>query len=428
MVHSALYLAPFLAASAHAALNDWTKPCFSGSCSYDLPAQDGAASGSLTIWGSENLLTDITPAAGWAILDCSPSATNQTIRLVCEDEGAGCDHLFKQTGAEGKIVRLPEACGANAFARVAKSYDAKDQSLPASFAKLRRRDGKQPTVRALDLDTEFASMDPSTAGSVGFAIQGLNRPGFASKPISTPSLRARRSPHTARQIGDIFEDAGGLFEVVFDEISQGFEIDETINVPPIELDEEFNLIDVSVGCAENGVGAGITVDIAAKGTVSADIGVIAVGTVVPPVLTKFNTVTRLNSDVVGTVTLGGSVTGAIDTGEITLFEIGIPGLNFPGIFQLGPAFQINTLLGASLEAQATVAIDLNFKATDALIVFPADAAQESASELDVGDTNFDLAVSPGVKVTGTIEAHLIPTVRLPLVSSSLPSSILIFPR
>lgn len=149
---------------------------------------------------------------------------------------------------------------------------------------------------------------PSSAGSVGFAIQGLNRPGFASKPISTPSLRARRSPHTARQIGDIFEDAGGLFEVVFDEISQGFEIDETINVPPIELDEEFNLIDVSVGCAENGVGAGITVDIAAKGTVSADIGVIAVGTVVPPVLTKFNTVTRLNSDVVGTVTLGGSVT------------------------------------------------------------------------------------------------------------------------
>lgn len=57
------------------------------------------------------------------------------------------------------------------------------------------------------------------------------------------------------------------------------------------------------------------------------------------------------------------------------------------IFQLGPAFQINTLLGASLEAQATVAIDLNFKATDALIVFPADAAQESASELDVGDTS-----------------------------------------
>jgi len=45
------------------------------------------------------------------MLDCDPHALAQNVRLVCQSDDtttAGCDHLFDQIGAVGKIVRLPE--------------------------------------------------------------------------------------------------------------------------------------------------------------------------------------------------------------------------------------------------------------------------------------------------------------------------------
>jgi hypothetical protein len=65
-------------------------------------------------WGSDNAISDITPAAGWEIIDCSPDALQQDIRLVCKDDSsANCAHLYGGTttnnnGAVGKVVRLFE--------------------------------------------------------------------------------------------------------------------------------------------------------------------------------------------------------------------------------------------------------------------------------------------------------------------------------
>ncbi|KAJ7750986.1 hypothetical protein DFH07DRAFT_700873, partial [Mycena maculata] len=88
-------------------------------------------------WGSENAITDITPAADWQILGCNSTALSQNIRLVCtsdpSDPSSLCAHLYQNTGAVNKIVRLPENCGASAFARVAKAWVPADQSIPASI-------------------------------------------------------------------------------------------------------------------------------------------------------------------------------------------------------------------------------------------------------------------------------------------------------
>ena len=56
-------------------------------------------------------MSDLTPAAGWVILDCDPNALDQEIRLVCEtdDEESGCNHVFEHHGPVDKIVRLPES-------------------------------------------------------------------------------------------------------------------------------------------------------------------------------------------------------------------------------------------------------------------------------------------------------------------------------
>ena len=47
-------------------------------------------------------------------------------------------------------------CGKGPFARVARAWTPEDQSIPNPVvARLRRRDGTIPTVRALSLDTQF---------------------------------------------------------------------------------------------------------------------------------------------------------------------------------------------------------------------------------------------------------------------------------
>jgi hypothetical protein len=175
------------------AANDWSKPCFDGECWYDLP-ESSAVSGSLRIvsalrpdnvafshffnqWGSSDAISDITPIAGFTILDCDKSAMAQDVRLVCHD-ASGCPHLAQSIGAVGKLIRLPESvlvlylsaafdhvlnetfcqCGASSFARITKNWVHKDQTLPVELARrLYRRDGVLPEVIGLSIDIDFSA-------------------------------------------------------------------------------------------------------------------------------------------------------------------------------------------------------------------------------------------------------------------------------
>lgn len=67
---------------------------------------------SLQFSSNPHAMADITPAAGWVVLDCDPHALVQDIRLVCKGddaEGAGCNHLFNGVDPVDKYVRLPES-------------------------------------------------------------------------------------------------------------------------------------------------------------------------------------------------------------------------------------------------------------------------------------------------------------------------------
>lgn len=57
--------------------------------------------------GSPDAISDITPVAGWWIIGCDPQAEAQDIRIVCIHADR-CGHLFRNLGAQGKLVRLPE--------------------------------------------------------------------------------------------------------------------------------------------------------------------------------------------------------------------------------------------------------------------------------------------------------------------------------
>ncbi|GLB41232.1 hypothetical protein LshimejAT787_0904470 [Lyophyllum shimeji] len=413
MMHSMLALLVTLATAAHA-LNDWSKPCLSGVCSYDIPHSAGSSSGSLKIWGSKDAISDITTAAGWEILGCSTDKLSQDIRLVCtsdDPKAAGCSHLYESAGAEGKIVRLPESCGKNAFARVARAWIPEDQSIPASVAgKIVRRDGKQPQVKALSLDTKFDAIDTSKTGPVNFALKGANIKGAAGDiDTSTvlPSRRSRIYGNTERGLFDFVGDAVDAIKNLND-----FNVDKSQALKPLTVDKNFNLLSKQLSCPP--ITASLKIDVDAKANAVATVGVAASGTIVPPKVDDFAIITSLTGDLDGSVTMVATASCTLDSGKVKIFEVGVPGLDFPGVLTIGPTFEVNAQASAQLDLQADLTVGLNYHVEKAQLIFPPDSkkAQAAGDAFSVGDTPLKLSLSPSVKATGTVSAHLIPSINL----------------
>ncbi|KAF5356431.1 hypothetical protein D9758_009519 [Tetrapyrgos nigripes] len=412
--------------------NDWSVPCLNGTCEYDLPSTSGA-SGSLQVWGA---ISDITTAAGWEILGCSSDDLSQDIRLVCMNNSTSCDHLYENGGAEGKLVRLPENCGKSAFARVARAWVPDDQSIPSNIAaRIVRRDGSSPQVKALALDTDFSG---ASAGPVGFRVAGVNVPGVdvSAANAATPHLRRR-----------------GLFDIVSDALSSAsdatdFDINNSTQLEPFDIDKSFNLLNKSLSCG--GVDATLSVDVDAKAHVTAAVGLVASGSIFPPDVKEFALTTDFSAKLNGTLNLQGGLATSFDSPTLTLFEIGIPGLDFPGLFSIGPNFQINAQATADLSIGADLTVGLNYEIKNGHLVFPPSGSDNSSDDsgakgdqkpsnktemgmqqgmgkgamddnstssnssgdFEIQDTPLQLSLSPSVEANGSVSAHLIPTLNL----------------
>ncbi|PFH48172.1 hypothetical protein AMATHDRAFT_66125 [Amanita thiersii Skay4041] len=396
-----LFLLPIVALSVVAVRgeNDWSKPCFSGVCSYDLPSGNNLNSGTIKIWGSESAISDITTAAGWEILGCDGTTLEQDIRLVCSDSSK-CNHLFKDTGAENTIVRLPESCGKGPFARVARSWISNDQSMPSKLAsRLVRRDGSLPKVRALHLDTQFETTSKGQTLNVQFVIRAANIPGANTDiPINNSDEK--------RGFGDFL---GGLIDGI--KGLNDFDLSKSTNLPPIDINKNDTIFKESISCPP--ITAGLAVDIDAQAHAQASIGLVVKGTILPPNIDELAIVSNLAAKVNGNLTLTGDVAATIDSGKIKIFELGLPGLDFPGIFSLGPSVQLNTQAKATLDLAVGVTVGINYELKNAQIVFPPNSDPTEPS-FSLVDTPLKLSATPNVKATGTVEAHLIPSLNFGL--------------
>ncbi|KAJ7746534.1 hypothetical protein B0H14DRAFT_2406458 [Mycena olivaceomarginata] len=458
MLSSVLVIVPFLAGIN--ALNDWTVPCTSGECSYDLPAANNSATGSLKIWGSSNAITDITKAADWQIIGCDPNALQQDIRLVCmndpDDPNSKCGHLYESIGAVNKVVRLPEDCGANAFARISKAWVPDDQSIPTSVRRgLVRRSGKVPVVKALSIDTNFDAVDWSKAGPVNIAILANNVPGQANNiqvPKSRRSSRAHRRfslggaidglkdgiDNAAGSVGDAVKDAAGdvkdaatkAGDAVKDTATKAadaakdaatkaaianntVDVNKTFDLKPLTFDKTVNLINSDISCGK--VSASLQVDMDANANAQVSMTVQATGTIAPPKLTSFGVIAGMTADVAGTMTMTADVTGHVDSGKIQLEInlIAIPGFDFPGILTVGPSFTVSAQVVGDVDVVMDMTVGLNFNVDNAQLAFPPDDKNKPVSSaFSIGDTPLTLNAAPDVTATGTLTAHLIPSLNL----------------
>ncbi|KAJ6556420.1 hypothetical protein B0H19DRAFT_1262481 [Mycena capillaripes] len=433
MLSSFLVIVPFIAGIN--ALNDWTVACTSGECSYALPP-DLSKSG-----GSNNAITDITKAADWQILGCDSNALAQDIRLVClkdpDDPNSQCSHLYQEIGAVNKIVRLPEDCGASAFARVAKSWVPEDQSIPNSVRRsLLRRDGKVPVVKALSLDTNFDAVDWSKTGPVNIAIQGVNVPGVQTGDLQvTLSRRRTINPRFSLKgalgavkdglekaakdvvgvakdaVGAVKDVAGAVKDAAESVVDNSIDANKTFDLKPLTFSKHVNLINSQLDCGK--VSASLQVDMDANANAQASISVAATGTIIPPKMTKFGIVAALTANVAGTMTMNADITGHVDSGKIELVNLGVPAFDLPGIFTLGPSFTVSAQVVGDVDVVMDMQVGLNFDINNAQLTFPPDASNKPlSSAFSISDTPLTLNAAGDVTATGTLTAHLIPSLNL----------------
>ena len=374
-----------------AQLNDWTKPCLQGECSYDIPEHQG--SGSVRIWGSPDAISDITEAAGWAIVGCDAKAVKQNIRLVCLDN-AVCGHLYQSRGPVNKIVRLPESCGKNAFARIAKEWVSEDQTIPDSIAR-RLPNGKSlPKVKALTLDTDFSKIDPSQTGKVSFSLQGVTIPGFKfSNPPPKPDETKRGS------LG------------WWDDLNH-FDKNVSKDLAPIDISKDYPLFSQSFTCGTNPT---FTATIGADANVHAHaqlaIGAAASGTFVPPHFDKFGLYVGIYSATIqGIVDLKASVSGSADSGVLTLWEQSLAGLDIAGILTLGPVFKVTAQASASLNVDADVALDVSYSIENAQLFYPPSGAPASGGNAWPSGSPVHLSVTPSVAGSAAVNANITPRI------------------
>ncbi|KAF8823185.1 hypothetical protein HHX47_DHR10000375 [Lentinula edodes] len=357
------------------AVNDWNTPCFDGTCQYSLTALPGQnGSGTMQIWGSSNAISDITTAAGWEILNCSATAMAQDIRL----------------------------------------------SIPAGIsARFVRRDGENgtgsgnsslPQVQGLSLDTNFSAVDPSRYGNINIAVQGANFAGADVNGTLVSTATAKRRSGLSYNVSarDLSDFVGNAIDSI--KSLSSFNTTKTISLPPVSVDKSATLLNKDIKCGNVDINVDLGVDGKAQAQIS--LGVAAQGTIVPPDLNDFAVTVGMDAVIDGTVDLSAGVSTTFDTGKIQVVPpLGIPGLDFPGILTIGPSFDVQAEATAKLDIAADLKVGIVYNISNAQLVFP-DKNNQSGGNFGVGDTPLTLSVTPSVKSTGSLTAHLIPSLNL----------------
>jgi hypothetical protein len=246
-------------------------------------------------------------------------------------------------------------------------------------------------------------------GNVSLFIQGATIPGdsgnFTQTPPPTTPQRRSRFSHTHKR--SIFGSLKGL---------DSFSKNLSTTLPAINVNKDFTLLNANVDCsgsaggASAGISANIKSDLLAQAHAVVSIGAVANGTILPPAIKDFALFANLNADIDSTLTINGTASGSLDSGVKTVFEVGIPGLDFPGIFTLGPSFKVNAQATATLDLDIDMAVNLAYKVTNGQLIFPPNAQLPGGGNFAPSDAPLQISVSPNVQAEAKLEAHVIPTV------------------
>ncbi|KAF8588352.1 hypothetical protein K439DRAFT_1629802 [Ramaria rubella] len=425
-----------LAPACVRAVNDWSVPCVSGSCSWDTGDGKTTAYSSMAIGGPNNLISDITPAAGWNVKGCDSNWANgtQAVQMTCSglvNQTVYCGHVY-EGGAVNTIVRLPENCGKGPFARIVTAANQTD-----SIAQRASTPNSNATIKgthSLTLDYNFSQI-PTSRGKITFAVTSTNlagQPGVSKRDLNALRGRGRAgelhrrrfASSKRRSVSNFVNDAasavtsaaGSAASAIGNAVSSVNNVDQTLNsgqLTPVNFDQDVTLFDQSISCSSGDVSgsAELKIDVDGKVDATVSFGVTVVGTIVPPQLTDFTVTADLGGSTSATFNVDATAEGSFDTGSVSLFKTGLPGLSIPSVITLGPEFSINGQVTIDLKAEAKMAIVAAWDFPSIKLVFPQENGASSGDATVSGTDNpLQLSADPSVDVSGTVTAHIIPRI------------------
>jgi len=151
----------------------------------------------------------------------------------------------------------------------------------------------------------------------------------------------------------------------------------------LDVHKNFPIFDGSISCPAAGSGVGFSanahLDADVDVSVNLTIGYILSGKIFPPGITRAAFTTALEGDAQAVFNVRADAIGSFDTGLLTLYEVGLPGLDIPGIITVGPSFAIKGQAQASLDVVTEAKITAAYKLPNLQFVFPKDQGSSSAT-------------------------------------------------
>jgi hypothetical protein len=225
---------------------------------------------------------------------------------------------------------------------------------------------------------------------VNFAIAG----GSIDDPttIGAPGVRRSRGTTTGR------------------DLHSRFDVSKSKTFAPIDVSKSFTLASGNVNC--DGPITPVALSVGADVTAHADISmtVAAAGHIFPPKITSLSLSANMGGSIESNVTFTASASGAPVDITKELFSDGIPGFDFPGIFELGPTFNVNGRVTLDLAGEVDIKVGVNYKFDNVAFTFPPSDATRPVGTPTPQDSNLDLSLSPNITVQSSLSAHLIPQV------------------
>jgi hypothetical protein len=150
----------------------------------------------------------------------------------------------------------------------------------------------------------------------------------------------------------------------------------------LDVHQNFPIFDGSISCP-SGSGLGFSVnahlDTDVDVSVTLTVGYIISGKIFPPSITRAAFTTAVEGNAQAVFNVRAEAIGTFDTGLLTLYEVGLPGLDIPGIITVGPSFAIKGQALASLGVVTQAKITAAYKLPNLQFVFPKDQGASNAT-------------------------------------------------
>ncbi|KAF8214839.1 hypothetical protein K438DRAFT_1955885 [Mycena galopus ATCC 62051] len=354
----------------------------------------------------------------WAITECDATSDQpQSVLAYCtcpmDDEDCGCAHVFIGQAAD-TIVKLPTTCGLGPYARVVSLEVHPDQTALSARHAARKR--TIDPFYSLSFDYAFTDISEDN-GPVYMRADMTDMPGYWDSIIDSPpdagttSVRKRDlnfhqprgwdSRMEKRWFGSFTSWLAKLNTLsTGDSISRNYHWSDTYTI--FHQEESCPNFQSSLDISVSGFAA-----------VNSQFGYYLEATIVPPAVQQAYVYFKAAA-----FTITGIASASWNSGRYELVNFGFPGLYYPGLLTLGPSLHLYGELSGQLSLSGTYKTSVSYTFPNLDLSFgkqDSDAGQNNLGPAVAPTDNyggFDYGVGWNVELSGSADAHLIPSLQL----------------